>query len=602
MTSDAQPSLLNEWCDLTSSGTGNVGPDLYAEANFAWESTRSNIPTSLLHALAKDEERQLAKMIDQQVAYSDLAVPSPLLTRLHKTFVTEFDPIRELDHCKSIVSTIMSIKTSKDLGDVLADLTRSGYGSPLHLASIPVLNTKAFVVPAIHPAPLPPADFSDRDRLPLYLQHMASMVRHIGGFISEEQLAGVVALDQALWTDLITREPQIEFPWRPFLERAVGARTKPWTGRIGLETQRRMAAWWAGTLQQKRDWILCRIAYDLGPFTSEEALVQNSQFFAGRVLGIIHPRSRPDRFVSFVKTVAPHILAELYVRDRRDDALLDRARLIVADLRREATAWTEATSSHETGARDDTQRLRDLVVELGHQEPGASLPPENADAGVSVCNFIRIARAFDVDRQHMAIDDPACAEDWKIQPYTAAAYYQASSNKVVVPWALMREPMLGANLATVQVYALFGALVAHEMAHAVLPTAAADWPGFVERASLQHVLARFADANDVVGEFRAKASHDREMAADAIGFLWCYRAFSSRYMSENNTDRPPESQFLRYWATRWRGTRPDGRSFAHIDHHPPPEQRCNIAPTYANNASMIYSGKYQEGMSNELGT
>ncbi len=594
MTRESAQTWVDEWCDLAAADADELGPDIYTEVNAAWEAARPDHPRSLLQALAKDEERLLSALIDEQVDQKNFTPDWPALAALHRIFVSEFNPAKELESCRPEVATVMAINDDHELRRVLADLTRAGIGSPLHLVAHRAGDHGAVVVPTIHAAPLPPGDFDVDDRVDGYVRHMSAMVRHIGGSLSAEQVAGVVSLDRALWGDPPPTEvPGGHFPWKSFLRRAVGTQTEPWTSHVQPETGQRMAAWWAGTVEQKRDWMLCRIAFDLGPFVSEEALVQNSTFFARRILGIKRTRRRRERFVSFVKTVAPGTLAELYVGERRDEPTLRLARDIVDDLRREALAWTVAIHGPGADYSHDKQRIRDLVVELGEQ-PSAPAAPDHADStGASVCHLVMQARSVDVARRLALIDAPWRDADWKIQPFTAVAYYQRSSNKVVVPWALMREPVLGPELPRVQAYAVFGALVAHEMAHALLPTSSADWSAFISRTSLHGVMEQFAAATRSIPGYVGKATHMREVAADALGFLWAYKAFGSGSApfddAEAGSDAvygddpaPIDRQFLRYWATRWRGAQPvGGEGFAHIDHHPPTQLRCNIPPTYA---------------------
>lgn len=588
MSVPAQVAELESWCALPGTTGDHPGPDLFTEVNAEWHAARPDVPASLLQALAKDEERRLAVLLARRTGLPAAATAEgpAVVPRLHEVFVTGFDPAGERAACQPDLAALASAGTEAALLDMLADLTRAGRASPFHLDVRLTREGEAVVVPAVHAPPLPPTDFGCGQRVEAYVRHMSAMVGHIGGTLDDERFAGVVALDRALWCDKAPEAALAEFPWDTFLHRAVEPRSRPWSSRIGTATRRRAAAWWSGSLEARRDWMTSRLAYDLGPFASEEALVRNSRFFAGRVLGVTTPRPRAARFVSFVRTVAPHDLARLYVADRHNDAVLDQARTVVEALRDQAVAWAAA---HGRPDGHDTRVLREVVVELGHQPGTDGARPDDGERriGPSVCDAIASARRAETTRRLATIDDPGRAAEWRIPPFAAAAYYQGSANKIVVPWALLRAPVLGPDLPDVQVYALFGTLVAHEIAHAVLPTLAAGWTEFVERAALAGVLARLPATSGSAPGHERRPSHERELAADAVGFLWAYRAYLQQAHSVDPCSTAGgqagiDTRFLRYWATRWRGAHPTHRAgFGHLDNHPPAELRCNIAPTYA---------------------
>lgn len=568
--------MLEAWCEPPAEpATQDRSQDLFTRVNAGWLAAHPDARPSLLRALADEADARCTSLIEELVDGESTGTgPEPVLSGLHRIFVSQFDPVAERDCCLVDVAQLSAITTREQMLTTLADMTRRGYCSPLHLQVRSSDHGTPVVVPLLHPAPLPPTDFDDDARLSAYVRHMTVMTGHVGAPLSDERFRELVALDRALWVAPAQDEPEHEFPWETFLQRAVGPRARPWSVQIGVAVRRRMTAWWAGDLQQQRDWMIGRLAYDLGPFVSEAALIANATFFAGRVLGLTRPRSRPERLVSFVKTVDPDSLAQLYANDRYDPVLLDRARTIFESLREQALAWAASVSGPGGVDPAVVATLQTLSIELGEQPktgPGAGsadvVPP-------TVCDGIKAARAAAVDDVLALIDDPVRDADWKVQAFTASAYHQRSSNKVVVPWALIREPLLGPQLSDVQAYAMFGTLVAHEMAHAVLPSSTAGWPGFVAGAGLEPVLQEYRAATGPL-EHRFTVSHHRELAADALGYAWARDAFLT-------VVEPPadDQRFLDHWATRWRGIRPvGGAGSAHIEQHPPAVLRCNIAPS-----------------------
>jgi len=578
--------------------------DLFGRVNGPWHAVHPEASASLLRALGQDEERQIAEMIESCVASRpNRSDPAYVVARLHQLFVTDFDPHREQRACRVDLERIEAAQGDDALLRVLADSTRGGYGSPIHVG-IGVVDGGPIARASLHPAPLPPSDFADHSRTEAYVRHMSAMVDHIGTHLSDVRLHQVVALDRLLWTDAavsgaVAKTATDPLDWSRLLEQVVG------TGlaRISVsdDTCRRMAAWWATPEDHRRDWMVCRLAYDLGPFVSEEALERNSRFFAGRILGTAAPRARKQRFVSFVKTAVPEVLAEMYVGRRHDDALAASAGRLVEDLRRAALEWVCTLTARGTGPgyatmRHLADRLGGLAVELGAQplddyslddhSPDQQGGDQVLEAASSVCAVVRHARAKAVGQQLAPLHAPERLTDWRFQPYTAAAYYQASANKVVVPWALLRPPLIGKCVPDVQTHAVLCSLIAHEMAHAVLPARAADWPAFVEATGLDVVVARLRAAECEVPGGRVTISHERELAADAIGFLWAHNAFAA-----STGDEQLHPGFLALWATRWRGVPTADVGFVHLDRHPPARLRCNVAPTYVAAFAELIGGE-----------
>jgi predicted metalloendopeptidase len=563
--------------------------------NAAWQARHAGAPATLLKALTGEAERLCSNLINEQlVGSSSTRVPgmSLAIAELHRAFISEFNSGTERESCRSDIEALTSPSSRNELLDLLADQTRRGYACPVFVrVQRERAHAPAIVVPVPHPSPIPPGDFQDAERTTGYVKHMLAILEYVGADVPAERVRQAVELDRELWADLPAEPPELaearDFPWGNFLSRVLGPRSGPWAPRVPGLVRRRMARWWAGTPQQLSDWMVCRFAYDFAPFVSDASFLANSTFFAGRVLGVTKPRSRPERFVSLVKTVYPDALAALYSRSVSDQETLERARGLGESLRRAALVWVESMAGRCAIDRQLKVTLETMALEFG-DEPARSensgRTPGTRPAGV--CNAVRMARAREVADEHLAVDHPGRSARWKVAPYHAAAYYQRSSNKVVVPWALIREPLIGPGVPDLQAYALLGTIVAHEIAHAALPFEPAEWKRFVEGTFLTGTLDRYEGAALQGGFAPPNQTHYRELAADAIGYAWAAWAFRSC------RERPSASskalmwtdhagQFMALWATRWRGTpSPSPEGLSHIDRHPPAPVRCDVAPTY----------------------
>jgi predicted metalloendopeptidase len=562
--------ILDDWCALPEGYAGVAACDeLFDTANEPWNRAHPDAPPSLLQALSSKAEAQCDALIARHV---EVAEPADPLASLHRLFVTAFDSERERRSCAPDVAIVAEAASGDRVLPVLAELTRRGYGSPLYLTVQRLPGTaRAAVVPRLHPAPLPPADFADQDRMSAYGAHMQAMVAALGGRIERPRMAGVIELDRRLWS---TTPPAAgrPFPWTELLGEAIGERGGDWSSLITAGVRQGMDAWWAATAQQQADWMLCRLAYDFVPFLSESTFVANSLFFAGRVLGLTKPRSRPERFVSLAKTVFPAGVAARYVDAVRDASTLRRANYVARQVHDRALVWAGSVGLED----ETTRRLETLTVDLGESGSQARDTPRPADP--SVCDAIRAARRREVSEAIDLLDGHHAESRWRVQPYTAAAYHNAGSNAVVVPWALLTAPLVVAN-PPIQTYALFGALVGHEIAHAVLPRNPDSWSDFVDRIGIGPVLDRYR--HSIRGSAgRAARTQQRELVADALGYAWAHAAACPRRNGVGAGARE-EQDFLAAWATRWRGSRTgDDHDRSHVDRHPPTRLRCDLAPTY----------------------
>jgi predicted metalloendopeptidase len=589
MPDDNRSAWLEAWCELPAGiYPSRMTEGLFASVNAGWRAQHPTAPLSLLTVLGRQADADCSYLIEERLGRRGDAGDSRdcgaagTLRGLHRVFVSDFDSAAERASCLPDVESLSKLRTRQQLRDALAERTRLGAASPLFLqvrSRWP--DGPAVVEPLLQPSPLPPTDFVDPEQVAAYVPHLQAMVQHVGASLSAERIMGVLQLDRALWTGSDTDiGARAEFPWEPFLDVVVGPRNRPWSAHLTASVRRRMNRWWAGSVAQQRDWMICRFAFDFSPFVSETSLVRNANFYAGRAFGSIQPRSRPERFGSFVRTVYPNGLGELYADYRHDPDRIDRARHIVDSLYDQALSWAGAMVP--PAAPDMLDTLRTLTVELGQQR-GDRPASRAVPVPTRVCDAMRQARSSGVAEVLARIDEPARNADWKIQPFIATAYYQRSINRVIVPWALMHEPLLGPDVPAERAFALFGTVVAHEMAHAVLPATAEAWTAFVTATSLTEVVDLYHQATgstEANGQVQAKL---RELAADAIGLSWAYRAFC-RELRQNPIqesaaeERSAGDRFLAYWATRWRGTPAAG--FAHIDRHPLPQLRCDLAAVY----------------------
>lgn len=332
-----------------------------------------------------------------------------------------------------------------------------------------------------------------------------------------------------------------------------------------------LVAWGAARETDQAAWLTGRTLYELGPYVSEDVLVRNSAFFAGRVLGRVRARPREDRLASLLKTVFPRGTDNFYRTYSRNLGKLRTARGMT---QRVATAARHDAVVEELLDAAGLARLRDVRFEFGDDVGAAVSSPTEHNASSVIAN---VAGAAERRRAALCGASPPTEH---LRAFSTSVSYRNSTNSVTFPVAMLSYPMLGEGEADLGDYAYFGGVVGHELAHAIVPREPAE----VDRWCRQIGIDRALDAERPDRSYTLQER--RELLCDALGFRWAVVA-AREDLSGGGVTRLQTLRFLSLWATRFRGSaRHDGRGSLEVGIHPSPALRCGVALAIASNVDL----------------
>jgi predicted metalloendopeptidase len=264
-----------------------------------------------------------------------------------------------------------------------------------------------------------------------------------------------------------------------------------------------------------RNWLIARSVTAAAPFLGSAFDVARFDFFGRTLTGQREPRVRWRRGVTMVSAYLGDAIGRLYVERHLsppDRKLADR---VAASVLAAARATLREATDLEAGAkRHALASLGTMTVRVGAPERWRSYDGLIVRSDDLLGNWLR-ALAF--DGAHRVRTAGAAADGtWAQPPQTVNAYYAAATNEIVVPAALLQPPILDARADEALNYGALGALVGHEVAHALGAS---------------------------------------EASADAVGLALAYRAFMAARKGQPLPvvdGATGEQRFFLSWARMWR--------------------------------------------------
>lgn len=253
-------------------------------------------------------------------------------------------------------------------------------------------------------------------------------------------------------------------------------------------------------------------------------------------------------------------LGARYAQRYLDQATADRARGVaeaVAEAlkgRIAAAGWLGAEARAAGAAKLDA-----LDLAIGHADaaPGGTLPPLSPDAHAA-----NVLAAAKWRQQHALAQLDAPAPPAPLRGHQVNAWYDLASNRLALSAALLAPPLLDAVPDRARDYGALGALVAHELWHAVdaqgatvddsgaLRTwwTAEDFRRFTERT---RGLAGQYDGYPAMGEVRVDGKRSfLENLADLAGLSLAWQAWHAAEGAAPDADA--QGRFFDAYAQLWR--------------------------------------------------
>ena len=190
--------------------------------------------------------------------------------------------------------------------------------------------------------------------------------------------------------------------------------------------------------------------------------------FRGKVLlGQTEPAPRWEQVLHAINLAAGPMLGREYATRYLPDATRQQAELIAKQVK-EALAQNVARSTWlgEAAKAEASKKLNRMSIEIGAPRRDLDYTVQPMGRGSFGGNML-IASTWR-HRQEMARIGRGNAERrWNVLPQEPALAYDLAHNRLIVTAAMLQAPVLDAAMPVPAQYGAFGALVGHELSHAI---------------------------------------------------------------------------------------------------------------------------------------
>jgi putative endopeptidase len=343
-----------------------------------------------------------------------------------------------------------------------------------------------------------------------------------------------------------------------------------------------------------RAWLAIRYITSMSSSLSQPFERARFEFFGRVLVNQEVPRARWKRGVGLVSAYLPDAIGRRYVERRFPPASKARAermvgRIVEAYRRAMATLeWMSPSSRREALAK-----LGTLTTKVGYPEDWHTYRGLIIKADDLVGNQQRW-RVFDNETRMNRVGEGASADrrNWLIAPQVVNAYYNAATNEIVLPAAMLQPPLFNPEADDAVNYGGMGAIIGHEIGHAFdthgryrdASGRSRDWwaPQDVRQfeTRTRALLEQFTAYSPPGGVRVSGALTLDENLGDLGGLSIAYQAYT---LSLEGRPSPVidgltgEQRFFAGWAQAWRTKSSDGyvRQMLLVDPHAPPEFRTN---------------------------
>ena len=346
-----------------------------------------------------------------------------------------------------------------------------------------------------------------------------------------------------------------------------------------------------------RAWLAVRAVGTYAPYLSA-AFVEEDFSFSGRVLsGAEELRKRWKRGVAFVEGAVGFSVGKEYVarhfppshKERMNnlvDSLLDAYRASISTLE-----WMTPATREKA-----LEKLEKFTPKIGYPDTWRSYDGLEITEGDLVAT-VRASRRFDADFEYAKVGGPIDEDEWHMTPQTVNAYYNAGSNEIVFPAAILQPPFFDAEADDAVNFGGIGAVIGHEIGHGFDDQGSkydgdgnlASWWTAEDRAAFEErttvLITQFSQLSprDLDDQHTVNGALTiGENIGDLGGLGIALKAYKAR-TAQDGGEAPVidgytgvQRVFLS-WATVWRGKNRLQEAIRRlaIDPHSPAEFRCN---------------------------
>jgi putative endopeptidase len=309
-----------------------------------------------------------------------------------------------------------------------------------------------------------------------------------------------------------------------------------------------------------------RLIKGSGPYLSQ-ALVDADFAFERDLLhraSLLKPRWR--RALDATGQLLGDALGREYVRKHFPPSVKFSVLKLVNNIRSALRAQLEQSAWLSAAAKDIAlSRLDALRVKVGHPDEWPDYSRLAIGRGAYLDN-VRAIQKFHAQQQADRYDRASTHDQWDLSPQAINAYYNAPRNEIVVPAGQLQPPYFDLDADDARNYAAIGALIGHELIHAVDPDdrASAAPNGPLYRSTDSETARRAAMQKKLLAQYSAYVTDDKqhvdaqatlvENTADVGGLRLAYDAFklsARNRVDPANADLSADRRFFLSFAQSW---------------------------------------------------
>ena len=341
-----------------------------------------------------------------------------------------------------------------------------------------------------------------------------------------------------------------------------------------------------------RAWLAARYITAMAPYVSRPVSDARFEFFGRTLTGQQAQIVRWKRGVSLVNSLLGDAVGRLYVEEHFPRASRTRVERLVAQVVRAYRQSLAELDWMSPGARTAAQdKLARLTARIGYPDVwrdyrGLEIRPDDLFG-----NLMR-AQQHANDLRMTRISRPDDRGEWVTTPQSVNAYYVPAQNEILFPAAILQPPYFDAAADDAVNYGAIGAVIGHEISHALDDTgrrydasgAVRDWwkpedeAAYRARANL--LLARLDGMPAADGARINGVLVLNESLGDLIGLSVAHRAYRLALDGREPAvidGLTGDQRFFLGWARLWRAkVRPEyQRQLLLASRYPPAEVRAN---------------------------
>ena len=500
--------------------------DVYQYLNGKWLRTFQLPPdkgaVGSFTAIEDATEEQLRGIVEglEQTATQDAGPDAKKLADLYASFMNE-ERIEALGlkPLQGEFAAIDAIKDRNAISATIAHMNAIGAGAPYGLGiNLDARNSAQYAVILFQSGlGLPDRDYYLKDDARLkdaraaYRTHIEKMLSMAGDAKAAASAAAILDLETSLakiqWTRVQERDPVktynktaiSELPalmpgydW-PRYVRSAGIQGKVDAVIVGEPSYfKALAKVMRGTrLAVWKKYFKWRVLSASAPYLSKAFVDERFAFTGGVLRGVPQNQPRWKRGLALLDGSIGEALGKLYVAKYFPPQNKARMQALVQNLleayRRDIDTLDWMSAETKVGARAKLAKMSPKIGYPDHWRDYGALKISRDDLRGNVVR----ATEFEYRRNLAKLGGPVDRGEWRMRPQTVNAYYNATSNEITFPAAILQPPFFDATADDAANYGGIGAVIGHEMSH-----------GFDDRGS------QF-DADGNLHDWFTKADHDK---------------------------------------------------------------------------------------------